>query len=161
MAGGINQGGGDDELQENSDINVTPFIDVMLVLLIIFMVAAPLSTVDVPVNLPRSNAAAAPRPQEPVYVTLQPDLSISVGNETIQREALAGVLREAMAEDPQGRLYIRADETVPYGELMALMNLLRSGGFTQVGLVGQDAATAGPAPAEAPGAAAVPAGAQP
>jgi len=149
VAGGINQSSGDDDLQENSEINVTPFIDVMLVLLIIFMVAAPLSTVDVPVNLPRSNAAAAPRPQEPVYVTLQPDLTISVGNETIAREALADVLRQATAADPEARLYIRADQTVPYGALMELMNLLRSGGFTQVGLVGQDAATAGPAAADA------------
>ena len=150
MAGGINQGSSDDDLAESSDINVTPFIDVMLVLLIIFMVAAPLSTVDVPVNLPKSNAAAAPRPQEPVFVTLQPDLTLSVGNETVSREALAGVLRAATAEDPEARLYIRADETVPYGALMELMNLLRQGGFTQVGLVGQDAVSAGPAPVAAP-----------
>lgn len=138
MAGGINQSAGDDELAESHDINVTPFIDVMLVLLIIFMVAAPLSTVDVPVNLPKSNAAAAPREEEPIYVSLQPDLVVSVGNQPIARDALAAHLQGLTQGKPETRLFLRADATVPYGELMSLMNLLRAGGFTQVALVGQE-----------------------
>lgn len=138
MAGGINESAGDDDLAESHDINVTPFIDVMLVLLIIFMVAAPLSTVDVPVNLPKSNAAAAPRQDDPIYVSLQPDLAVSVGNEPISREALAAHLKGLTEGKPETRLFLRADAAVPYGELMALMNLLRAGGFTQVALVGQE-----------------------
>ena len=136
MAGGINQGGGDDDLAESSDINVTPFIDVMLVLLIIFMVAAPLSTVDVPVNLPKSNASVTPREDKPIYVTLQPDLTLSLGNDQVAREELAQKLRELTVEKPDQRVFLRADAVVPYGELMGVMNLLRAGGFTQVALVG-------------------------
>ena len=136
MGAGINQGGDDDDLAESHDINVTPFIDVMLVLLIIFMVAAPLSTVDVPVSLPKSNAAAAPRTEQPIYVTIQPDMTLSVGNDQVAREALAERLLVATEGDTETRLYLRADTSVPYGELMAVMNLMRAGGFTQVGLVG-------------------------
>ncbi len=139
MAGGINQGGDDDDLSESHDINVTPFIDVMLVLLIIFMVAAPLSTVDVPVNLPRSNATPVERPEEPVYVTLQADLTLSVGNEAVERNDLAARLQVATGGKTDQRLFLRADSGVPYGELMGVMNLLRQGGFTQVGLVGLEA----------------------
>ena len=135
MAGGINQSD-DDDLAESHEINVTPFIDVMLVLLIIFMVAAPLSTVDVPVNLPKSNAAAAARSDDPIYITLQPDLAVSVGNERVSREELAATLQGLTEGKPEARLFLRADATVPYGELMGVMNLLRSGGFTQVALVG-------------------------
>ena len=136
MAGGISHNSGDDDLAESHDINVTPFIDVMLVLLIIFMVAAPLSTVDVPVNLPKSNAAASPRVDEAVYISVQPDLTLSLGNEVVGRDELAPRLQALMAAQPETRLFLRADAAVPYGELMAVMNLLRSGGFNQVGLVG-------------------------
>ncbi len=87
MAGKIREGGGDD-LELNHEINVTPFIDVMLVLLIIFMVAAPLATVDINVDLPASSATPAPRPDKPIYVTLKEDLTVSVGNDTVVREGL-------------------------------------------------------------------------
>lgn len=136
MGAGINQGGDDDDLAESHDINVTPFIDVMLVLLIIFMVAAPLSTVDVPVSLPKSNAPVQPREDKPIYVTVQPDLTLSIGNDPVERVDLAARLLSATDNDPTTRLYLRADSAVPYGELMAVMNLMRAGGFTQVGLVG-------------------------
>ena len=95
MAGGIRENHSGDELAENHEINVTPFIDVMLVLLIIFMVAAPLATVDVSVDLPASTAKPAERPEEPVYVTLKEDMSLSLGNETVAREALGSRSRSA------------------------------------------------------------------
>ncbi len=138
MAGGISQGD-DDDLAESHEINVTPFIDVMLVLLIIFMVAAPLSTVGVPVNLPKSNAPPAERVEDPVYITLQPDLTVSLGEEPVAREQLGALLVAATGGDVEKRLYLRADSTVPYGELMGVMNLLRRAGFTKVALVGLEA----------------------
>ena len=84
--------GRDDAPEEAHEINVTPFIDVMLVLLIIFMVAAPLATVSVPVQLPASNASATPPEQAPVYVTVQADLSVRVGEQPVAREGLAAAL---------------------------------------------------------------------
>ena len=97
------------ELSETHEINVTPFIDVMLVLLIIFMVAAPLATVDVPVDLPGSTAAASPRPDKPLYVTVGEDLSISVGEDKVAREALGSRLDEATGGDKAERIFLRAD----------------------------------------------------
>ncbi|MEF9605796.1 biopolymer transporter ExbD, partial [Paracoccus sp. PXZ] len=94
MAGGIRETQGDD-LVENHEINVTPFIDVMLVLLIIFMVAAPLATVDVNVDLPISNATPAQRPDQPVYITVKPDLTLAIGNEDVPAGGLATALATA------------------------------------------------------------------
>ena len=125
-----------EQLDELSEINVTPFIDVMLVLLIIFMVAAPLATVDVNVDLPASTAAAAPRPDEPVYVTLQADGSIALANSEIGAEALPAALEDATGGDPEARIYLRADRNVEYGELMGLMNRIRDAGWGRIGLVG-------------------------
>ena len=99
MAGGFFRD--DDDLPEAHEINVTPFIDVMLVLLIIFMVAAPLATVDINVDLPASSAPQAPRPDQPVWVTLKPDLSVAVGTEAVAEDALAAAL--ALVLDRQGR----------------------------------------------------------
>ncbi|SCM77168.1 membrane spanning protein in TonB-ExbB-ExbD complex [uncultured Pleomorphomonas sp.] len=134
------------ELTENHEINVTPFIDVMLVLLIIFMVAAPLATVDVPVDLPGSTASAAPRPDKPLFVTVGGDLSISVGEEKVERDALAGRLDAATGGDKDERIFLRADRTVAYGDLAEAMNLLRAAGYLKVALVGIEQAAA-PAPA--------------
>ncbi|PZR00116.1 MAG: TonB system transport protein ExbD [Cereibacter sphaeroides] len=150
MAGGIRENSGDD-LEENHEINVTPFIDVMLVLLIIFMVAAPLSTVDVPVDLPGSNANQSERPPEPIYLTLQRDLTLSVAEETVPREALAAKLEALTNGDRDTRIYLRADEAVPYGNLMEVMNLLRGSGFLKFALVGIEAVPGGiPLPGVAP-----------
>ncbi|WP_026790113.1 TonB system transport protein ExbD [Pleomorphomonas oryzae] len=131
------------DLAENHEINVTPFIDVMLVLLIIFMVAAPLATVDVPVDLPGSTAAATPRPEKPLFVTVGSDLSISVGEEKVEWNALASRLDAATGGDKGERIFLRADKTVAYGDLAAAMNLLRSAGYLKVALVGIEQAATG------------------
>ena len=155
MAGGIRENLGDD-LAENHEINVTPFIDVMLVLLIIFMVAAPLATVDVNVDLPVSNATPAKRPDQPVYVTVKPDLTLALGNEDIPAGTLAEVLARTTNGDREQRIFLRADAAVTYGDLMGVMNSLRETGYLKIALVGLEAAPAAtpaatPAPASATG----------
>jgi biopolymer transport protein ExbD len=134
MAGGLHNG--DDELVESHEINVTPFIDVMLVLLIIFMVAAPLSTVDVAVDLPVSTAKSQQRPDRPIFLTIKADRSLALGNDPIPAGGLAAALDAATRMDRQQRLFLRADKSVPYGDVMAVMNLLRSAGYLKVALVG-------------------------
>lgn len=143
MAGSLNSSSDSDDLVENHEINVTPFIDVMLVLLIIFMVAAPLATVDVNVDLPASNAAAQPRPDEPLYVTVQEDLTVSVGDDAVTHADLSAALERATDGDRDARVFLRADRAVAYGDLMTVMNLLRMAGYTKIALVGLDAAPAG------------------
>jgi biopolymer transport protein ExbD len=151
MAGGIRQSASDDDLQENHEINVTPFIDVMLVLLIIFMVAAPLATVDINVDLPASTATPATRPEQPLYLTLKEDQSIAVGNETISRETLGSFLDQRTQGDKETRVFLRADRAVDYGSLMDLMNGLRDTGYLKIALVGLESAPARPAPADESG----------
>ena len=129
----------EDDASELHEINVTPFIDVMLVLLIIFMVAAPLSTVDVGVDLPVSTAKPQPRPDKPIFLTIKSDLSLAVGNETVTRADLTRALDGATHLDREQRLFLRADKAVPYGELIQLMNLLRAAGYLKVALVGLEA----------------------
>jgi len=133
MAGKLQDG---DDLAESHEINVTPFIDVMLVLLIIFMVVAPLSTVDVPVELPVSQAQPAQKPDKPLYVTLKADLSLAVGNDMVLWTGLASALDAQTSNDRNKRLFLRADKAVPYGELMRLMDTLRAAGYLKVALVG-------------------------
>lgn len=134
MAGRLSRD--DDELVETHEINITPFIDVMLVLLIIFMVAAPLSTVDVPVELPVAVAAPQPRPEKPVYVTVKADLAVAIGEDEVGLETLVQGLDMATRIRRDTRIYVRADKTVPYGALMNVLNKLRLGGYLKVGLVG-------------------------
>ncbi|GLS39895.1 TonB system transport protein ExbD [Mesorhizobium tianshanense] len=126
----------DGDLEENHEINVTPFIDVILVLLIIFMVAAPLATVDVNVDLPGSTATPAPRPETPLFLTLRDDLSLAIGNDTVPRETFAATLVGRTKGDKQTRIFLRADKAVGYGELMEVMNLLRGAGYLKIALVG-------------------------
>jgi biopolymer transport protein ExbD len=132
-------GGGEDDLVETHDINVTPFIDVVLVLLIVFMVAAPLATVDVPVDLPSSTATQQPRPDKPIFLTLRSDLSLALGETPVSRDGLRAALDEASGSDRDQRVFLRADTTVPYGELTEAMNLLRAAGYLKLALVGLDA----------------------
>lgn len=135
------------DLQETHEINVTPFIDVMLVLLIIFMVAAPLATVDLPVDLPASNAAPHEKPDKPVYVTIQSDLALALGETPVKRNDLISAL-DAHLGDKNKRIYLRADTSVPYGEMMAVLERLRAGGYLKVALVALDAGGKEPGPAK-------------
>ena len=129
----------DEDFGETHEINVTPFIDVILVLLIIFMVAAPLSTVDLPVDLPKSSATPQKKPDKPTYVSIQSDLQVSIGETPIRRLDLVSTL-DAEDNNKERRIFLRADKTVPYGELMQILELLRLGGYTKVSLVTIEAA---------------------
>lgn len=145
MAINLRSGDGDD-LTETADINITPFIDVILVLLIIFMVAAPLSTVDVPVELPVSSAPQQPRPDKPVFVSVKSDLAIALGEDIVARPGLGAALDAATKGNRDERIFLRADKGVPYGELMGVMNLLRGAGYLKVGLVGLEDGSDGAQP---------------
>ncbi len=130
-----------EDLAVAHEINVTPFIDVMLVLLIIFMVAAPLATVDVKVDLSVSNAQPAAKPEAPVYLSLQSDGTILVNEEQVSAASLGSAIEQATAGDREERVFLRADKTITYDEIMQAMNSLRSAGYVHVALVGAEGAT--------------------
>jgi biopolymer transport protein ExbD len=129
----------EDDFGETHEINVTPFIDVILVLLIIFMVAAPLSTVDLPVDLPKSSAAPQKKPDKPTYVSIKSDLQVAIGETPVRRLDLTRSL-DAEDSNKDRRIFLRADKSVPYGEMMSVLELLRRGGYTKVSLVALEAA---------------------
>jgi biopolymer transport protein ExbD len=124
-----------DDLGETHEINVTPFIDVILVLLIIFMVAAPLSTVDLPVDLPSSTATPTKKPDKPTYVTIKSDLAVAVGETPVKRVDLVNVLDAAGEGNKDRRIFLRADRAVSYGNMMDVLEILRAGGYLKVALV--------------------------
>ncbi len=125
--------------QQNAEMNVTPFVDVMLVLLIIFMVAAPLATVDVPVDLPPNAAAPTPPPTEPVYISIQKEGTVFVQNEATDLAGVSAALRTLTEGDTETRIFLRGDMHAEYGQLMAVMNVLQKDGYTKIGLVAADA----------------------
>ena len=128
----------DGDLPLNGEINVTPFIDVMLVLLIIFMVAAPLATADVRVDLPVTNAESAPRPDQPVFVTIEADGRLTVNDRETSVGELGLAILRATSEDREQRIFLRADRSVPYENLMDAMNAMRASGYLRVALVGAE-----------------------
>lgn len=133
-------GGGRYEVEANSEINVTPFVDVMLVLLIIFMVAAPLASVTVQVALPPAVAKASPNPPKPVYISIQSNGALYIGDSATDLSALGDDIRSTIgSRNPsKERIFIRADKDVLYGEFMGVMNMLQDNGFYSVALVGED-----------------------
>jgi len=131
----------DDDLAPEAAINITPFIDVMLVLLIIFMVAAPLSTVDVPLDLPVASGTPQPRPADPVVLSLSAEKGLLLGRDPVTPTDLPARLAEATGGKLDTRIFVSADKSVPYGEMMALLNQLRAGGYLKIGLVGLEEAT--------------------
>ena len=125
----------DHDFAETHEINVTPFIDVIIVLLIIFMVAAPLSTVDLPIDLPSSTATPQKKPDKPTYLTIKPDLALAIGENSVKRGDLVRAL-DAMADGGKDRfIFLRADRAVPYGEMMDVLEILRAGGYSKIKLV--------------------------
>jgi biopolymer transport protein ExbD len=125
----------DGDFAEAHEINVTPFIDVILVLLIIFMVAAPLSTVDLPIDLPSSTAAPLKKPDKPTYVSIKPDLAVAIGETPVKRVDLVRSLDAMAGMGKDSFVFLRADRAVPYGELMDVLEILRAGGYGKIKLV--------------------------
>nr|WP_028614808.1 TonB system transport protein ExbD [Halopseudomonas pelagia] len=124
--------------QQNAEMNITPFVDVMLVLLIIFMVAAPLATVDVPVDLPSNSATASPPPTDPVYVSVQADGLLFVQEQEVLLSELSALVLGITGSDRETRLFLRGDQAVDYGTLMRVMNTLQKTGYTRISLVASE-----------------------
>ncbi|MDR3514026.1 MAG: biopolymer transporter ExbD [Caulobacteraceae bacterium] len=133
-------GGGKFDIEQNHEINVTPFVDVMLVLLIIFMVAAPLATVSVKVDLPPAVARPSPNPPKPIYISIQKNGDIHIGDFPTDLDSMGDDLHKQIGtRDPsKERIYIRADKETIYGDFMGVMNKLQDNGFYSVALIGTD-----------------------
>ena len=132
--------GGRYDVAQNASINVTPFVDVMLVLLIIFMVAAPLASVTIKVKLPPAAAKPAKNPPTPVYISIKQDGRVFVQDNASDLDTLGADLKAAVGvRDPsKERIFIRGDENLPYMDFMAVMNKLQDNAFYSVALVGED-----------------------
>jgi biopolymer transport protein ExbD len=133
-------GGGRYQVEQNSEINVTPFVDVMLVLLIIFMVAAPLASVSIEVKLPTAVAKPRPNPPTPVYISITPNGDIFLGDNPTDLATIGDDLRTQIPVRSQAtaRIFIRGDKKVRYGDFMQLMNTLQDNNFYSVALIGED-----------------------
>ena len=138
MAGLIGRRRGSDDFEPSGEINVTPMIDVMLVLLLVFMIAAPISTVNVDVDLPSSTAKPVPPPDHPITVSIQRDLSLYIGDRRVAPFDLAVAMKQAGATSGS-TIYLRIDKQVVYGETLSILDSLRHAGYTKVALVGIEA----------------------
>ena len=121
----------------NSDINVTPMVDVMLVLLVVFMVTAPLMTVGVPVDLPKSKASAIAAEKEPLYVTVKKDGRVFVQETEVDATTLVKMLSSITEGNPEVRILIRGDKSVNYGKMMEVMGNINAAGFKKIALIAQ------------------------
>ncbi len=139
MAGGIQQsssrGRGRMRRRAMAEINVTPFVDVMLVLLIVFMVTAPLLTVGVPVDLPKTRAPALGQDKEPLSITVRRDGVIFLQKEQVTEDTLVARLQAISSNGYDQRIFVRGDTNVVYGKVMEVMGVLAAAGFTHIGLV--------------------------
>ena len=159
MAGPLmSRGGGGRRYKAMSEINVTPFVDVMLVLLIIFMVTAPMMTAGVPVDLPRTKATPLNQEQEPITISVNPEGKIFIQETEVPMEELVPRLR-AIAEaqtqapgEPQRRIFVRGDRAITYGRIMEVMGNIAAGGFSRVALLAEQPPGRAPAPVAAPAA---------
>ena len=141
MAAKLSSGGGGNQEASMAEINVTPFVDVMLVLLIIFMVAAPLASVTVKVQLPPAVAPPGTNPPKPIYISLQPNGGLFIQDFRTDLPSLGDDLRKQLGtvrNPTKERIFIRADTNVLYGDFMGVMNMLQDNGFYSVALVGED-----------------------
>jgi TolR protein len=125
--------------QPLAEINVTPMVDVMLVLLVIFMVTAPLLTVGVPIDLPKTTAAKITEPKKPIIVSINHDDEIFIGDQRVAAAELESRLDALADEDPSRIVYVRGDRTIPYGRLMDLLGLVNAAGFARVSLIAEAA----------------------
>jgi biopolymer transport protein TolR len=138
MAGGLRNGGNGDRRQRYkpmSEINVTPMVDVMLVLLVIFMVAAPLLTVGVPVDLPQSKAPAITEQKEPLVITVNAEGKLFLQDSTIGDDELVPRLQAITKNNAQADIYVRGDRAINYGRVMEVMGMISASGFTKVSLI--------------------------
>jgi len=130
---------GEDRYAPLAEINVTPMVDVMLVLLVIFMITAPLLTVGVPLDLPKSQAAQLTEPKKPVIISLNREGEVFIGDERIGADDLEGRLAALAAEDPSRIVYVRSDRTNTYAQLMDTLGLVNRAGFSKVSLIAEAA----------------------
>ena len=126
-----------------SDINVTPLVDVMLVLLIIFMVTAPLMTSGVNVDLPKTNASPVNADTKPITLTIKSDGTLYLGDDAVSNDELVSKLQAAAQNDPNHRIFVRGDQHIDYGRVMQVMGTITSGGFTHVALLAEQPSGAG------------------
>jgi TolR protein len=131
---------GEDRYAPLAEINVTPMVDVMLVLLVIFMVTAPLLTVGVPLDLPKSQAAELTEPKKPIIISLNRDGEVFIGDERVNGDELDGRLIQLAAEDPSRIVYVRSDRTNTYAQVMDTLGLVNHAGFSKVSLIAEAAA---------------------
>lgn len=159
MAGPIMKRGAGARYRPMAEINVTPMVDVMLVLLIIFMVAAPMMTSGVPVDLPKTTAQPLNQEQEPITISVNPEGRIFLQETEVQLEELVprlqAIAQAQQSGQPERRIFVRGDRGISYGRVMEVMGTISAGGFTRVALLAEQANTAG-APPRAPAPAANP-----